>query len=91
MSPSANGLSSAAGSAGPGIAASPEAALAEPFEDLARAVQFHCGADPCGQASGDWGFGGYIVALLANQALCLGLYPQVIQYAETALRGARQR
>ena len=43
------------------------------------------------KASGDRGFGGYVVALLANQGLYLGLYRQVIQYAETALRGARQR
>jgi hypothetical protein len=42
------------------------------------------------KASGDRGFGGYVVALLANQALYLGLYRQVIQYAETALRAARQ-
>jgi hypothetical protein len=40
------------------------------------------------KASGDRGFGGYVIALLANQAMCLGLYRQVIQYAETALRGA---
>ena len=42
------------------------------------------------KASGDRGFGGYVVALLANQALYRGLHSQVIQYAETALRGARQ-
>jgi hypothetical protein len=42
------------------------------------------------KASGDRGFGGYVVALLANQALYLGLHRQVIQYAETALRGARR-
>jgi hypothetical protein len=42
------------------------------------------------KASGDRGFGGYVVALLANQALYLGSHRQVIQYAETALRGARQ-
>jgi hypothetical protein len=42
------------------------------------------------KASGDRGFGGYVVALLANQALYLGLHRQVIQYAETALRGAQQ-
>jgi tetratricopeptide (TPR) repeat protein len=40
------------------------------------------------KASGDRGFGGYIVALLANQSMCLGRYRQVVQYAETALRGA---
>src|SRR5579875_3179268 len=43
------------------------------------------------KASGDRGFGGYVVALLANQAMCLGRYRQVIQCAETALRGARTR
>jgi tetratricopeptide (TPR) repeat protein len=41
------------------------------------------------KASGDRGFGGYIVALLANQSMSLGCYRQVIQYAETAVRGAR--
>ena len=41
------------------------------------------------QASGDRGFGGYVIALLANQALYRGSNRQVIQYAETALRGAR--
>jgi hypothetical protein len=41
------------------------------------------------KASGDRGFGGYVVALLANQAMCLGRYRQVIQYAETAMRAAR--
>jgi hypothetical protein len=40
------------------------------------------------KASGDRGFGGYVVALLSNQALYLGRHRQVIQYAETALRGA---
>jgi hypothetical protein len=40
------------------------------------------------KASGDRGFGGYVVALLANQALYRGNHRQVIQYAETALRGA---
>ena len=41
------------------------------------------------KACGDRGFGGYVVALLANQALYRGSNRQVIQYAETALRGAR--
>lgn len=40
------------------------------------------------KASGDRGFGGYVIALLANQALYRGLYRQVIQYTETALRAA---
>jgi hypothetical protein len=43
------------------------------------------------KASGDSGFGGYIVALLANQALHLGECRLVIQYAETALRAAGGR
>ncbi len=42
------------------------------------------------KACGDRGFGGYVVALLANQALYRGRHRQVIQYAETALRGARK-
>lgn len=41
------------------------------------------------KASGDRGFGGYVVALLANQAMYLNRFRQVVQYAETALRGAR--
>jgi hypothetical protein len=41
------------------------------------------------KASGDRGFGGYVIALLANQGLYRGSNRQVIQYAETALRGAR--
>src|SRR6266487_13442 len=40
------------------------------------------------KASGDRGFGGYIVALLANQSMSLARYRQVVQYAETAVRGA---
>lgn len=43
------------------------------------------------KASGDRGFGGYVIALLANQALYRGNNRQVIQYAETALRGADGR
>jgi hypothetical protein len=43
------------------------------------------------KASGDRGFGGYVIALLANQAPYRGSNRQVIQYAETALRGARGR
>ncbi len=42
------------------------------------------------KASGDRGFGGYIVALLANQSMCLGRHRQVVQYAETAMRAARR-
>ncbi|MFC5187155.1 transcriptional regulator [Actinomadura harenae] len=41
------------------------------------------------KASGSRSFGGYVVALLANQAMYRGAHRQVIQYAETALRGAR--
>lgn len=41
------------------------------------------------KASGDRGFGGYVIALLTNQALYLSRNRQVIQYAETALRGGR--
>lgn len=41
------------------------------------------------KASGDRGFGGYVVALLANQSLYRGNNRQVIQYAEAALRGSR--
>jgi hypothetical protein len=42
------------------------------------------------KASGDRGFGGYVVALLANQAFYLGWYRHVVQYGESALRGARR-
>ncbi|TDQ45388.1 transcriptional regulator [Actinorugispora endophytica] len=38
------------------------------------------------KASGDRGFGAYVVALLANQAMSMGEYRLVIQYSETALR-----
>ncbi|MFB9831021.1 transcriptional regulator [Actinoallomurus acaciae] len=41
------------------------------------------------KASGQRSFGGYVVALLANQAMYRGNLRLVIQYAETALRGAR--
>ncbi|MGC9670979.1 hypothetical protein ACNTMW_31080 [Planosporangium sp. 12N6] len=40
------------------------------------------------KASGDRGFGGYIVALLATQSLHVGEYRLVVQYAQTALRAA---
>jgi tetratricopeptide (TPR) repeat protein len=43
------------------------------------------------KASADHGFGGYVVALLANQALHLGEHRHVIQYAQTALRAAGGR
>ncbi|MEU9887171.1 transcriptional regulator [Sphaerisporangium sp. NPDC051011] len=41
------------------------------------------------KASGSLAFGGYVVALLANQAMSQAKYRYVIQYAETALRGTR--
>lgn len=41
------------------------------------------------KASGNLAFGGYVVALLANQAMSRAKYRHVIQYCETALRGAR--
>ncbi|MFF5243547.1 transcriptional regulator [Streptosporangium sp. NPDC000095] len=41
------------------------------------------------KASGNLAFGGYVVALLANQAMSRAKYRYVLQYAETALRGAR--
>lgn len=40
------------------------------------------------KASGDRAFGGYVVALLSNQAMHLRRYRLVLQYTETALRGA---
>ncbi|MFI0484906.1 transcriptional regulator [Actinomadura sp. 9N215] len=40
------------------------------------------------KASGHRGFGGYCLALLANQAMYRGDYRRVLQYAQTALRGA---
>ncbi|TDC96608.1 transcriptional regulator [Actinomadura sp. 7K507] len=40
------------------------------------------------KASGHRGFGGYCLALLANQAMYRGNYRRVVQYAQTALRGA---
>ncbi|MBB2909525.1 tetratricopeptide (TPR) repeat protein [Streptosporangium becharense] len=41
------------------------------------------------KASGNPAFGGYVIALLANQAMSQAKYRHVIQYAETALRGSR--
>jgi hypothetical protein len=43
------------------------------------------------KASADHSFGGYVVALLANQALHLGEHRLVIQYAQTALRATGGR
>ncbi|HXL93798.1 MAG TPA: hypothetical protein VN969_33110 [Streptosporangiaceae bacterium] len=56
------------------------------LQGVAQRYFFH--ALRMAKASGDRGFGGYVVALLANQAHYLGLHRQVIQYTETALRGA---
>jgi|HubBroStandDraft_1064217.scaffolds.fasta_scaffold02500_9 hypothetical protein len=58
------------------------------LQGVAQRYFFH--ALRMAKASADRGFGGYVVALLANQALYLGLHRQVIQYAETALRSAQQ-
>jgi hypothetical protein len=58
------------------------------LQGIAQRYFFH--ALRMAKASGDRGFGGYVVALLANQALYRGLNRQVIQYTETALRGARR-
>jgi hypothetical protein len=58
------------------------------LQGVAQRYFFH--ALRMAKASGDRGFGGYVVALLANQALYRGLNRQVIQYTETALRGARR-
>ncbi|AQZ68821.1 putative transcriptional regulator [[Actinomadura] parvosata subsp. kistnae] len=41
------------------------------------------------KASSNLAFGGYVIALLANQAMAQAKYRRVIQYCETALRGAR--
>ncbi|MFI7227580.1 transcriptional regulator [Nonomuraea angiospora] len=41
------------------------------------------------KASSSLAFGGYVIALLANQAMAQAKYRRVIQYCETALRGAR--
>lgn len=41
------------------------------------------------KASGDKAFGGYVVALLTNQAIYVGDFRLAIQYAETALRAGQ--
>ena len=57
--------------------------------DLQGAAQrYYFQALRMAKASGERGFGGYVIALLTNQALYQGRNRQVIQYAETALRGA---
>jgi hypothetical protein len=53
---------------------------------LAQRYLFH--ALRMAKASGNRGFGGYVVALLANQSMYRGNFRQVLQYSETALRGA---
>ena len=58
--------------------------------DLQGAAQrYYFQALRMAKACGDRGFGAYVVALLANQAMYQGNHRQVIQLAETALRGAR--
>ncbi|GAA3216104.1 hypothetical protein GCM10020216_023670 [Nonomuraea helvata] len=41
------------------------------------------------KASDNLAFGGYVIALLANQAMAQARYRRVIQYCETALRAAQ--
>jgi hypothetical protein len=58
--------------------------------DLQGAAQrYYFQALRMAKACGDRGFGAYVIALLANQALYRGNCRQVIQLTETALRGAR--
>src|SRR5204862_1119305 len=54
---------------------------------LAQRYFFH--ALRMAKASGDKAFGGYVVALLTNQAIHLGEFRLAIQYAETALRAGQ--
>ncbi|MGH3320365.1 MAG: transcriptional regulator [Streptosporangiaceae bacterium] len=56
------------------------------MQALAQKYLFH--ALRMAKASADRGFGGYVVALLANQALHLGNHRLVVQYGETAQRAA---
>jgi hypothetical protein len=53
---------------------------------LAQRYFFH--ALRLAKASQHRGFGGYVLALLANQAMYRGRHRLVLQYAQTALRGA---
>ncbi|MDP9847569.1 hypothetical protein [Streptosporangium lutulentum] len=62
-------------------------ALTTPTVTRSQRYLFH--ALRMAKASGNLAFGGYVVALLANQAMSRAKYRYVIQYAETALRGAR--
>lgn len=41
------------------------------------------------KASGDRSLGGYVVALMSNQAMSMRQYQRVVQYANTALHGTR--
>lgn len=41
------------------------------------------------KASGDRGLGGYVIALMSNQAMSMSEYQRVIQYANTALHGTK--
>src|SRR5690606_37425798 len=54
----------------------------------ALAQRYFLAALRMAKASGDRRFGGYVVALLANQAMAAAEYRLVIQYCETALRAA---
>lgn len=56
-------------------------------QGMAQRYFFH--ALRMAKASGDRAFGGYVVALLTNQAIYLGDFRLAIQYAETALRAGR--
>lgn len=57
------------------------------LQPLAQRYLFH--ALRMAKASGNRSFGGYVVALLANQSMYRGNFRQVLQYSETALRGSR--
>lgn len=54
----------------------------------ALAQRYFLAALRMAKASADRGFGAYVIALMANQALHQQSYRLVIQYAETALRAA---
>ncbi len=57
-------------------------------DEQALAQRYYFTALRLAKASRDKAFGGYVVALLTNQAMHLGNHRQVVQYAETALRAA---
>lgn len=54
--------------------------------DQALAQKYFRAALHMAKASGDRGFSGYVMALLANQAMSMSRYPLVVQYTETVLR-----